>query len=471
MATYVSCSSPNNETTIDQASNSPNETLPDGEEETTEAVISDELPEKNYNGQKFTILIRTGFEEEFISESETGELVNDAIYARNRAVEERFNVDLETTAMAAAWANPAFNNAVINTVMAGDDSYQIIAGYAAMIMAAIQPNLFYDWLSMPYVNLEKPWWSEQIADSFTINGKLYAMTGDIALTLWQQFITIFYNKQIALDNNITDLYSLVKSGDWTFDKLTEYSKNITRDLDGNGTYDFNDMFGYGTDYATAVDAYQIAFDLPILKKTSDGSLECVLGSEKTIGAMQILNQYISDSGDVFMTPDADVTTMFKENRTLFFPSQLNNATKLRDMETDFGVLPYPKLDSTQSQYYTTSVDGFSLFLIPATSADKEFVGIITEALSAENNRSVIPVYYNIVLKDKLSRDLETSEMIDIIRDNLKFDLGYMNSYYFNGLGHIFVNLIRKNSSDIASEFAKVEPAVNAKIATMMEAYQ
>lgn len=439
-------------------------------DETT--TISDDLPAIDFNGSEYKLLIRTSYEYEFKVEEADGDLINDAIYLRNRAVEERFNVNITTYELTAEWGGAdTFNNSVVNSIMAGDDDYQIIAGYAAMILGAIQPNYFLDWHTMPYINLDKPWWSEQIADSFTINGKLFAMTGDIALTLWQHMITIFYNKQMAEDYGITNIYDLVINGNWTFDKMTAMCKDISQDLNGDDVYDQNDLYGYATVFSTAIDAYLAAFDIQVLKRNTDGWLEVDIVNDKTINAMEKLNNFFHNDTYAYMTPDDVVTTIFKENRTLFYPNVLKTSESLRDMDNDFGVLPYPKYDDTQDKYYSTSTDGFSLFLLPATISDSEMVGIITEALCAESYKEVVPVYYDVALKDKYTRDEESSKMLDIIRDNLIFDIGYINSYALDTVGHMFVELIRANSSDITSKYASKESSVQVKLDTMLESYE
>ena len=51
----------------------------------------------------------------------------------------------------------------------------------------------------------------------------------------------------------------------------------------------------------------------------------------------------------------------------------------RDKETEYGILPYPKLDEEQDEYYTM-VDGYHAALaIPKSVQDYEFVGIVSAA--------------------------------------------------------------------------------------------
>lgn len=65
--------------------------------EAAETELTASLPEVNYEGQYFNIIIDGGTigNADFIAEEENGEILNDAVFARNRAVEEQLNVNIE----------------------------------------------------------------------------------------------------------------------------------------------------------------------------------------------------------------------------------------------------------------------------------------------------------------------------------------------------------------------------------------
>ncbi|MBQ3708211.1 MAG: hypothetical protein II889_09930, partial [Clostridia bacterium] len=123
------------------------------------------------------------------------------------------------------------------------------------------------------------------------------------------------------------------------------------------------------------------------------------------------------------------------------------------------------------KYYSTSTDIFSLMLFPSTVTDLDFVGCVTEAMCMVNSATVIPAYYDIALKDKYNRDQQSAEMLDIIRDSLIFDVGYLNSFALNTAGHLFVQLVREGRADFASAYAKNEKVYLKKLEKMLEAYE
>ncbi|MBE6726547.1 MAG: hypothetical protein E7576_15365 [Ruminococcaceae bacterium] len=113
-----------------------------------------------------------------------------------------------------------------------------------------------------------------------------------------------------------------------------------------------------------------------------------------------------------------------------------------------------------------------LLLLPACSeqTDPEFAGCMTEAMCVANSADVIPSYYDVALKDKYNRDAESAEMLDIIRDSLIFDFGYLNSFALNTAGHLFVQLVRVGSTDFASSYAQNKKGYEKALEKMQEAY-
>jgi len=178
--------------------------------------------------------------------------------------------------------------------------------------------------------------------------------------------------------------------------------------------------------------------------------------------------YLNGKGDGHHT---DLDNMFIENRLLFMPATLARSTILRGMDTDFGILPYPIFDEVQEDYCTITMDGSSISAIPSAVKDPEMCGMILGALSAESKQTVIPVYYDNVLKGKTTRDVESEGMIDILRETIVYDFGYIHSA---SLGDIFsafdVALTRNKAPNFTSWFAKNERYYAAGLKKLLKAY-
>ena len=446
------------------------------ETETTRAQIEDNLPDKDFGGRNFHLLTRELYYNKFMPEDMTGEAVNDALYARNAKIMETYNISMSNVAPACEWGTTSttWNKNLETSVMAGDGAYDLVAGYASTVPEIVTKNILLNWHEVPYIDLSRPWWSERVSEALTVNGKLFLLTGDYSLALWEDMFGFLFNKQVALDYGIEDLYELVRNGEWTMDKLSQFCSAVANDANGDGVWNENDVYGIVSNWSTSIDTFQIGCQMDLVSHTDNGGLEITMMSEKAFDILARVNNLYNDSHGAYAYDDAGVLTtydnMFANNQALFYAIFFSNITSLRDMETDFGILPYPKLNEAQSNYASTSRDNFDLFVLPIDVKDVEFSGLITEALCAESYRTVVPTYYDVVLKTKTSRDEESAEMIDIIRDSLTFDLGYLCSTSLNGLGHIFVNLVRKNSNDLSSKFATAEKSAQAELEKMLAAY-
>ena len=128
--------------------------------ETDRSQVKDDLPVKDYGGDKFTILYRNEWAYEFIADEENGDILNDAVFRRNRAVEDRFKVSFEFVGLPGTWNSSEYKNAITNSVVAGDSEYDLITGYQADMINHAMQGYFMNVYDMPYINTEAPWWSE-----------------------------------------------------------------------------------------------------------------------------------------------------------------------------------------------------------------------------------------------------------------------------------------------------------------------
>ena len=121
--------------------------------------------------------------------------------------------------------------------------------------------------------------------------------------------------------------------------------------------------------------------------------------------------------------------MFSEDLILFTWIRMRIVERLRGMETDFGIIPCPKLDKAQEKYITYNEPNAGTGIsIPRTAGNPERTGMILEDLSAESRYTLQPAYYEINLRGKYARDDESQEMIDIILSNTAHDIGYIYNF-------------------------------------------
>lgn len=99
----------------------------------------------------------------------------------------------------------------------------------------------------------------------------------------------------------------------------------------------------------------------------------------------------------------------------------------------------PELQELQENYgNSVFIHTSGIMVIPKSATDTIRTGWILEALAAESRYTVIPAYYDIVFKDKYSRNEESVDMLDIIFSSLVYDLGEL--YQFGGFNEAFLRL-------------------------------
>lgn len=456
------------------------DTTPDVLNMAAREAIKDGLPEADFEQAEFNIYARTEQKDEFIyDEALSGEVVNDAVYKRNLAVEDRFNIKINTITEDGNWDKQAsFMNKLKNSVQAGDDEFNLVAGYAAYITTVAAQGFVHNLNSIEHLDFSKPWWSQDIAEELNINGKMFFTTGDIALTMWEFMFAIYFNKTVVKDYNVEDPYQLVRSGKWTIDKLSEICKNVYVDVNGDDKAGKEDLYGYATETGNLVDVFHIAFDNPVTKKGEDGlPYHSIAENGKMAAISDKLYELLWNSkgviaqGESVVWPENPYRELFMNDRAMFIPEYLGNAKELRNMDSDFGIIPYPKWDESQTNYYTISQDGYSLFSIPVTVKDMKMTGIITEALCAESYKKVIPAFYDVALKSKYSRDVDSVEMIDTIRKGLRFNFGILYTVEAERAFHILRVMMSNKKHDFTSEYEKIEGKITKALAKILVTYE
>ena len=180
-----------------------------------------------------------------------------------------------------------------------------------------------------------------------------------------------------------------------------------------------------------------------------------------------LYEFLNPSNEAHQfVPDVD-QKVFTEGRALFFQAPLRYAELMRTSEVDFGMVPFPKYDANQDRYYTTVVDDLSVFCVPVSIKDLSYSGLILDALCRESSELVIPKYYDQALKYKYARDNESEEMLNVARDSIWFDFGFIYSGPLNGLGTL-LDILHNNYSDIASAWASKEASYEAGLEALID---
>ncbi|MCI8387508.1 MAG: hypothetical protein HFE63_03460 [Clostridiales bacterium] len=395
-----------------------------------------ELPaDADFGGETFRMLVPTQKNYEYISEEATGDVVSDAVYERNQKVEELLNVTFEFVDRPGEWSDRnTYNGIITSSILANDQEYDLMTGYVVITLPLAAEGYFINANTINYLNLDNPWWVQGMNDDLAIDGKLYGFIGDASLSLYKDLAVMYFNKKILNDYNLADPYDYVRNGSWTIDTFAGLIKGVSSDLNNDGKLTFgDDMVGFMNN-PVANRSLATSTEMKMISMGKNGVPELGELSERSVDIYDKLYKLFMENGNVVMNPqdEYDIQTKnFTEDKALFMNALLNAADNMRDMPSDFGIVPFPKADENQEHYHTQIGTSTNMMFIPQTTRNADMVGMVCEALSYYSMIDVVPKYYEVALKEKYTRDDDVKEMLEIIRESAMMDFNFAYSTCFD----------------------------------------
>ena len=411
------------------------------------------------------------------AESLTGATIQDAVYKRNLAVEELYKVNV--TQRLEENGDPA---ALLQTFyMSGDFCFDVIYAWGYKLGLCIVENYFADMSKLPNTDLSKEYWCPSAMEDLMVNNSLYICINDISMNKLEWAGFLFYNKQIAEDYNVeTTLgspYDLVKEGKWTLDKYLQMISSVSNDLDGDGKITKTDVYGVIGQYSHDL---ALSAGTKILSKNDDGSYSLSYYNEKTIDIANKVNnvlsntKYSKDYTEIWENADTSgfndqweyVRSFFATDHSLFLIGSAFLTGELRNMESEYGIIPFPKYDENQENYIHYVADLASIFAIPSTyrtdvqTASPDRTGMILEYMAYKSNELVLPKYYDTLLKGQRLNSEDDQLMLDVIRDTIHYDLCSMVG--LNGITSNFQNVVQKPNT-ASSTYKRNEAKLNKQL--------
>ena len=441
------------------------------------------FPDLNCGGEIFTLLnVNTtwDFYTTIVHEAQTGEILDDAIYKRNLTVEEKFNVKLKETGVLI----DQIEAYIKKTVMAGAADYE--AAYCptysgAPIGGLITQNLFLDLKEIPELQLDKPWWNQTVNKECVIGSgeKLYFTCCDINIMNLQAPWCVYINEDMIKNLGLDLPYNLVKSGKWTLEKFFEYAKAGSQ-LNGEDSFPTTRakwspenaaVYGYCS-YEGGTRALVIGTGEKFISRDSDGmpylSIETqrffdicdkIVEVTKPDGIYQNANDY--DSGGFHFE------YLFRDGKCLMSVAEIKASETFRNMDATFGIVPIPKYDEAQSDYYSSVARQMPVLVVPNTVADLQKTGIILDAMAYLSTRDVTPVFFDVTMSQKRLRNEESIEMLHIIKNSVTYDIGTA----YGWTSDIYVSItdaLDKGTNNAVTQIEKQRDKIASKIEQTME---
>ena len=435
--TLVACAEttdPNAETTPAPAiTNAPDASQP-------QAELTDDLYDENgflkstlpdeldFGGEVITVLWWTDVENpEFFVEDTNGELVNDAIFERNANVEEQMNITLDWVGIKGQYNNNVgkeYADHVGNMYASGDATYDLMSAHSRTIALTAMYGYCADLMQAEYVDFDMPWWPEIMTETATIGDKMYFVTGDVSTNSIHQMYAIFYNKDLI--SNYPDLIEpaqYVLDDNWTIETFTSLTKEMYQDLDSSNSANEGDFYGF-TSLNWHFDAIYYGAGMRQAEKDEEDLIKISddFFSEKAIALSDYLSEWVNQ-GDVYINSSHFANVFHAGNSLMTMARHHDIAKKLVDGNFKFGIVPIPKYNTEQENHITCVGNPVSFYAIYTLSEDVNRAAAVLECWASEAYRLTSPALFETTFKLRYSDTSTESQMYDIIRAGITFDIG------------------------------------------------
>ena len=471
----VSCAAPGTGGGTEKRGTS--ESTAEGAYTTRPEPLDERIEELDFGGRTVTILSRANDSDrtgrEILSEELTNDPVNDAIFNRNAYVCEVLG--LKEIKQVVADGAGELQDLVGLMVNSGDQTYDIAAASVYWGTMMLQNGYMYNLLSNgidDYLDPYRPWWAQYWVEQAEVAGRLYSITGAPALSLTRMMFVFYYNKAFGEDLGIEDMYTVVNEGRWTIDYLNELIAPLYLSVNGDDVRDETDRYGLAINHFENCDTFWSSFDMTMIERDEEGWFEySSRQQEKIANAFEKVFYLIRENPgtyDTGSTSGFDVAkNMFASGNTLFASIHLMYAEtpEFRNMQSEYGILPAPKYNEEQKDYFTYAHDQYTIFMVPCTVADPALCGAFLETMAYESYYSVQPTYYDLVLKGRYANDPQSRAMLDLITSHFRVDTSWIYGIMIGEPeANVFRELIEDGLKKFASAWATQEGALPPRLA-------
>ena len=442
----------------------------------TSVIPVDDL---DFEGESLTILHRdsVSYQREWYRE-ECEDDLDEIISIRNVAVCETLNMTVKYEALAGSTYEDCvniFSKAIREDVDNDFHNYDVVANHSsASASAEIRDYLanLADKEVFPYFAFSLPCWNQSLVNGSLINDQLYYITGDINLSTFDNAMVVFLNKKMYnekksasdpddLQRLALEGYDLVnksgKAGGFTYDELYRWSA-VWEDNNGTKGSQHDDFHAISTGYGSIpIDALPFAWNLDYVTVNADGSHSYnIVGNAKinqaVSKAQMLLNGAISEGvsndnndGECSLGAYSEPIAHFAADKSIFafgllYGNEADNSA-IREMSSEYGILPMPKYDADDISYATTAYNDYTLMTVinhvnSSVPTKGEMVSAYLQYLAEESYTNIRRYYIDSVIapKGKESSSTEMSVAIfNIIADNIELPFVYVYAPQLNNV--------------------------------------
>jgi len=449
----------------------------------TEADENPNIPAKDYGGYEFTFLVsRSKYKQALVSDGETGDVLNDAVYRRNRFIEKKYNVKIKEVEI--------FYSHILdearNQSKSGDITFDaIIAGGDTLAKLSLE-NLLCNLLEIDRFDFDASYWDKNATEQLAIDGKLYFT--NCSLNIDSVGSVMFFNKQLVENYGLASPFEYMKNNEWTVDNWAKLVKSVSKDLDNDGKISYFDQIGISYDHRIAL-TMLYSSEVKGITLDDSGYPKPTLMSDKkkTLDIYNKVKNAVSDEnyafcltcnplgwngeseseirGDIKNGVDY-ICKLFGYDRYLLLGVPTDLMVFFSESKSEYGIVPYPKYDKNQEKYISVYPIGYNLLALPREMENVERTAKIIEDMNYRSSLTVVSSWYESIMERGNLKCEESKNNLKIARENLVYDTCF---YYDFGGMRTKVLEIDPAKDDIDKLYNMWEKSINSGISKAVDA--
>lgn len=405
------------------------------------------IPSADYNNNVFKI---TSPDTSSLSPDGQLEFLSEAAMTRNNYISEKHNISLVASKVDMEVYYEEVNTAVKSGMYYSD----LMMVPQEMISAFAAGNLILNMRSMPGLDFDAEFFNSDSVGAAAGGFDSYAIAGPASIYPFS-LPAVFFNKELCSLSS-ENPYSLVKSGDWTWDKFFEISIYAT---------DNEYHFSWGT---TELDdaVYDAAFVSCGMNFIDSGIMKVpslAFDADSSASAVEIIKKLYSDPNTIRVNSKAK--DYFNEGNGFFYFERLSAMTELKGSKTEWGILPMPKI-SAETDYYSLTGGESLFFACPATVSTPDKSAVILMSLNAASDGIISDAYIGYIQYNFL-RDNESANMLEYIINGTVYDFSYTFGTKYTSIADGTYNAVRnaaKTEESMAPIINRTKAALDRTLA-------
>ncbi len=327
------------------------------------------LPKTNFKDREFRIA--TDNSTLFITSNNTS-VVGKKKYLRNVAIEETYHVKITLTEESGL---PSITERIKTEALAGTDFCDLVVLDLLPFSQLVSNDLLVNVRAVPYLDLDQEGLQQTSLSATTFGSYTYGFAADFLYQPENSFC-VFFNKTLLSQTALPSLYDLVNENQWDFENFLLYAEEVYSVSRAAG----NKISGFCSTESREklINILWAAGGQRFLANDYGTRPYLNFDNETTQSFIQSLQKMLFRS--IAYNGDSSVAThQFAAGSAFFLIAPLSAAQDISGNNVNFGVVPLPKQDINQAQFYSyLDSSNYAGFL--KSTRDLNFSGMVTNAL-------------------------------------------------------------------------------------------